>query len=324
MVLLDSSYLHPWAATYHPPHLNGPSFSFDTQGSSHVPQGCEDTALAAFAQLGALRLQAQRCIISLLSTDIEYVLAESTKTISLQYDTTLHARDQLWLGTTNFARNDGLNGDVLKQWHRARELRSAPESFDYYYTNGSSPHWLILDDLRYHHELLDRPFYRYGSQSLRFYASVPIRTRLGSVIGSYTILDDKPRHGISAEEMDFMEDMADTIFMHLEATRATAQRQRSDRLIKGLGLFNTGESTLRHWYILQDSGGNLRGSRHDHKSTKDGDIARLDRANEEFGMQSKPEDFAPSASYSGHSRHSSLSSATNLRALHPILTCHIR
>ena len=84
-------YLEPWEANIRPTITS----TAQTEGKEPTPLqpdddwtpvGCEDTALAAFAQLGALRLNAQRCIISLISKDQEVVLAESTRTLSLQSD----------------------------------------------------------------------------------------------------------------------------------------------------------------------------------------------------------------------------------------------
>ena len=73
-----------------------------------VPAACHDTALAAFAQLAALRLSVRRAFITILSTSTEYVLVEATKTMSLQSDFVANPKDESWLGTSCFARSDGL------------------------------------------------------------------------------------------------------------------------------------------------------------------------------------------------------------------------
>ena len=61
-------------------------------------QSSSDTTLTAFAQLGALRLNAARCIISLVGVKREYVLAEASRTLSLQDDERSGAGDELWHG----------------------------------------------------------------------------------------------------------------------------------------------------------------------------------------------------------------------------------
>lgn len=61
--------------------------------------------MTAFAQLGALRLNARRGIISLSSKDTEYILAEAGKTLSLQRDD--DKDDYLWHGVGALDKNQG-------------------------------------------------------------------------------------------------------------------------------------------------------------------------------------------------------------------------
>jgi hypothetical protein len=103
------------------------------------PHACPDSALVAFAQLCALRLRVRRCFVTLISSSIEYVLAEATRTMSLQDDSVEDPRDKAWLGTCSFPRDDGLNGSAIEGWRRARELREMPEQSDFYYTEGWHP-----------------------------------------------------------------------------------------------------------------------------------------------------------------------------------------
>lgn len=220
---------------------------------------------------------------------MEYVLAESTRTISLQYDTTGTASDELWLGTSSFLRDEGLHALALDEWHKAREFRETPSIQNHYYTEGQSPHWLIISDLRTHPELQERQYIKRGP-SVRFFCSVPIRSQYGSAIGSYTIIDDKPRYGISGDEMNFLEDMADTVTSHLEATKTRAQRQRSERLIKGLGLFNAGRDSLKHWWLDADNRQKRRGGRHlEAGADIDNENSRQERLDDEFGVEENTE-----------------------------------
>ena len=45
----------------------------------------------------------------------------------------------------------------------------------------------------------------------RFYAGVAIVSPAGYRIGSYCVIDDKPRDGVSQEELSFLKDMATTV-----------------------------------------------------------------------------------------------------------------
>lgn len=171
--------------------------------------------------------------------------------MSLQYDVVEDPRDAPWIGTCSMKRSEGLNDFAVDHWRRATQLRQLPEDPGFYYTAGISKHHFIIPDVHRQKDERQRAFVKRASW-LRFFASVPLRDPHGSVIGSYTLLDDKPRFGISAHELTYLEDMADTVIDHLEATIVRAQRQRSERLIQGLALFNNGLDSLRHWWLQQD------------------------------------------------------------------------
>ncbi|KAG9662164.1 hypothetical protein KCU64_g2120, partial [Aureobasidium melanogenum] len=269
--------LEPFETSIHPLQFGGGVIE------NRVAVGSDDTALAAFAQLGALRLKAQRCLISLLSKNEEFVLAESTRTLSLQSDLVHNSRDALFLGTTRFPREEGFSITGLKQWITTKERREEPKEDAYYYTDGVSPHWHIISDMR-QDVALQKLMIVKAAATMRFYAAVPIRTSKGLVVGSYAILDDRPRFGISAEEMVFMEDIADTIMGHLEAKHITMQRQRGDRLIKGLALFSEGKESLRDWWLdTHSKKARGEGARRRRGSIQE-EKTQNDRADEELGM----------------------------------------
>lgn len=289
----NHSYLEPSRINDRPHSLQSSTVQ-QPEGSPVLdrhPTGSDDTALAAFAQLGALRLKAKRCIISLITRDVQYVLAESTRTLSLQSDTVHNERDALWLGTTSFPRCEGIVDAAMDEWCKTRsETRSPPPAPDHFYTDGTSPHWMIVSDVRQHPELRDRIMVR-CSTSMRFFCSVPIRSPGGLVLGSYSILDDKPRFGLSVGEMEFMEDIADTIMGHLEAKRASSQRQRGDRLIKGLGLFNSGKTSLRDWWLINYSKQERGEGQRRRRRSASNEALQKERADEEFGQTYRAEDL---------------------------------
>ncbi|KAI7090810.1 hypothetical protein KC356_g1132 [Hortaea werneckii] len=242
-------YLHPWAEANQPAFISRAAFPDDQ--NTPEPEACPDITLAALAQLGALRMNVRRVVVSLISCTVEYVLAECTRSMSLQYDVVEDPKDAPWIGTCSMKRSEGLNDFAVDHWRKATQLRQLPEDPGFYYTAGISKHHFIIPDVHRQKDEKQRAFVKRASW-LRFFASVPLRDPHGSVIGSYTLLDDKPRFGISAHEMTYLEDMADTVTDHLEATIVRAQRQRSERLIQGLALFNNGMNSLRHWWLQQD------------------------------------------------------------------------
>jgi hypothetical protein len=86
-----------------------------------------------------------------------------------------------------------------------------------------------------------------------------------------------------------MEDIADTIMGHLEAKHAALQRERGDRLIKGLALFSEGKDSLRDWWLDTHSR-KVRGEgARRRRNSIDDEKTRNDRADEELGMTYGPD-----------------------------------
>ncbi|KAK0337249.1 hypothetical protein LTR02_013275 [Friedmanniomyces endolithicus] len=83
--------------------------------------------------------------------------------------------------------------------------------------------------------------------------------------------------------MLFLEDSADTITSHLDATILRSQQQRSERLIQALGLFNNQKSSLREWWIGQDNERLRKTGRYQDQKPNSQD--RQTRMDHEFGVQ---------------------------------------
>ncbi|ETN46729.1 uncharacterized protein HMPREF1541_00918 [Cyphellophora europaea CBS 101466] len=196
----------------------------------HIPQSSQDRALTAFAQLGALRLNAKRCVVTLIDNATQYVLAEATKSLSLMDDLCHEVGDELWLGNSRIPRGQGVSEDALfpKEYTAKgpnnEELR-APA--------------LVIGDLAKHPRYADKKYA--GTGGINFYAGVPITTNRGHTIGVYTIVDDKPREGLNTEQLRFMLDMAVIVLQHLESIRNERARARGERLIQGIGTFIEGD-----------------------------------------------------------------------------------
>ncbi|KAI7253073.1 hypothetical protein KC343_g4501 [Hortaea werneckii] len=264
-----------------------------------APEPCGDTALTAFAQLCALRMRARRALVSLVSAGTEYVLAEATRTMSLQYDTTEDPADALWLGCCSFPRSDGLNDLAMDQWRKAASYRDTDVTSRHYFKDGFSEHWCIFSDVTERPEFEERAFAQRASD-LRFYCSIPLRGPNGVVLGAVSIMDDKPRYGVSAAEMLFLEDIADTICGHLQTSLIRAQQQRSENFIQALGLFNCQKSSLRDWWIGRDNDRIKKRGRY-HVEAEPSSQDQQDRLDNEFGKQENAgqgvvgQDFTPSS-----------------------------
>ncbi|KAK5713071.1 hypothetical protein LTR15_011432 [Elasticomyces elasticus] len=112
---------------------------------AHRPLSSPDRALTAFCQLGALRLGCRRAMLFFFDRNYAYVLAEATRTLSLQDDSVHEAEDSLWLGP----------GDP---------------------TDDPISH--IINDLDEDTQFCGKPYVTDGPKA-KFYAGVPITTDKG-------------------------------------------------------------------------------------------------------------------------------------------------
>ncbi|KAI7365006.1 hypothetical protein KC354_g5231 [Hortaea werneckii] len=275
-------YLHAWTSLVRPRTLHRPAFP-DGNEPLPTPEPCGDTALTALAQLCALRMHSRRAMVSLVSAGVEYVLAEATRTMSLQYDTTEDPVDTPWLGCCCFPRSDGLNDLAMDQWRKSASYRDTYVPSRHYFKEGRSEHWCIVSDVTEKPEYRERAFAQRAPE-LRFFCSIPLRGPDGVVLGALSIMDDKPRYGVSAAEMLFLEDSADTMYEHLQTSFIRSQQQRSESFIQALGLFNCQKSSLRDWWIGRDNDRVKKKGRY-HVKREASHQDEQDRLDNEFGKQ---------------------------------------
>ncbi|KAF1845167.1 uncharacterized protein K460DRAFT_104416 [Cucurbitaria berberidis CBS 394.84] len=202
------------------------------------PRPSEDKALTAFAQLGALRLNARRCLISFFDRRDCYILAEATRSLSLYTGEPEFHDDCLCWGSTIFPKQQSICYYTVNLVSRYTDM-----PLD---RNADIPS-LVVNDLTKDDRFKNYPFV-VGAPYSRFYAGVPIRSPSGHSIGTYCVLDEKPRDGITAHELDFLKDMASTVMRHLEMTRATEDQRRGKIMVKSLGSFAEGKSGLENWW----------------------------------------------------------------------------
>ncbi|KFY43367.1 hypothetical protein V494_02016 [Pseudogymnoascus sp. VKM F-4513 (FW-928)] len=227
-----------------------------------------DLSLIAFAQLGALRLNAKRVVISLVGRDTEYIIAEASKTLSLQDDNRHHDGDQLWHGVGPLQGN-ALMGLVLMGLLGGTSQPALPH--------------LIVSDLVKDERFCQLPIVC-AAPFARFLACLPLRTAAGYVIGLYTVIDDKPRDNLDNADILFLEDMARTTMDHLESCRVKQKHHRAERMIKALNIFLEGGDSIRNWWITQGrEGQNIQQSGINEDSRRG--VSFSQQADRQFGVQ---------------------------------------
>lgn len=218
---------------------NGPplcDITDEDAARAHRPFSSPDPALTAFCQLGALRLKTRRAMLFFFDSNYAYVLAEATRTLSLQNDSVLSDEDGLWLGHTMIPRGHSVCEATVQL-----PLNEGTNKGD---SSSSVIH--IVNDLAGDKRFCNRSFVK-GGPKLKFYAGVPITTPKGINIGAYCVLDDEPRDGLDQDSIDFLRDMSSTVMTHLEMVRAAAEHKIGTQMIAGLGAFIDGATGFRDW-----------------------------------------------------------------------------
>lgn len=174
--------------------------------ASHEAVSSSDKTLTAFTQLAALQLEARRAMIFFFDSAHAYVIAESTRTLSLDNDSHHAPGDSLWLGFTKIPR--GLSVCEVTTTLPANGGSNAQDA-----NTKSIAH--IINNLTEDTRFCDRPYVQDGPKA-RFYAGVPITTPKGINIGALCVLDDKPRDGLKLGQVDLLRNLASAIMSHLE------------------------------------------------------------------------------------------------------------
>ena len=125
---------------------------------------------------------------------------------------------------------------------------------------------------------------------IRFITCVPLRTPgYNLVIGAYLVVDDKVRDGVSEEELHFMTDMGVTVMDYLQSGLVKRKQHRAERMVKAMGLFIEGKSSLRDWWL---EAGHKTQQVHIQKRSLKSTMSLERQAEEEFGIQDATDAFS--------------------------------
>ena len=90
----------------------------------------------------------------------------------------------------------------------------------------------------------DRPYVQKWPY-MRFYAEVPVKSPAGFVIGSLSIVDDKPRQIFTDTDVATLQEISTVITQHLETVRLQHDSNHAGRLMQGLSSFVKDESSAK-------------------------------------------------------------------------------
>ncbi|SPJ81896.1 related to nik-1 protein (Os-1p protein) [Fusarium torulosum] len=202
-------------------------------------RSCSDPAMTALAQVAMLKLGASRAMVSLFDCQHQYIIAEATPSlrISAHASPPTSGSDSLWLCGTAIPRGFGICDNVL--------VNSEHDDLGQASLSSELP-IKVISDLSTHDKFRHTWYYQQRPEH-RFYAAVPIRTRRGINIGVFCILDNKPRESLDETSIQVMRDASWSILGQLELSRSGGGRRPGERMVRGLGSYVEGKTTMSGW-----------------------------------------------------------------------------
>lgn len=217
--------------------------------------------MTAFAQLATLRLNCKRAFISFFDRTHQYLVAEATQTLSLLQTEFVHKPDDaLHYGVAAVPKKGSICEHTLGH--------ILPLDVDEKCNDGPV---FVVPDLRADERFKNQPYTT--EHNWVFYAGVPIVSPNGFKIGAYCVVDDKPRNAPTPEEIAFLKDMSTTVMVHMDMLRAQSESIKGERMVRGLGSFVEGKSSLEDWWMNPDG----QGSDQDQDFTDDSTSLWADR-----------------------------------------------
>lgn len=190
-----------------------------------------DITLTALTQLGVYKFGCMRSYVSLIDGQNQHIISEATGSISLRDSARHRPNDGLYLGVTTLDLVFGVCPHAVKLFsgHDVPHLQNTDN------VTANSTRYIVCD-FTLEEYFKDRPYVTEWPH-FRFYAEVPIYSPFGHILGSYCVVDNKPRGGFSEEDVTALQEVSDAIALHLENVRTAHYHRRSDRLVKGLTTF---------------------------------------------------------------------------------------
>ncbi|GAB7348884.1 hypothetical protein MBLNU459_g7581t4 [Dothideomycetes sp. NU459] len=203
-----------------------------------VPPTLSSTVqLTGLAQLGTLRLDCDRAFISLIDCKTQYIIAEATRSVSLrQSQRYASPQDALYLGVQALEKDFGVCPNTIGFFTDAHNVGLV----DTHIVSADNER-CIIRDFRELDRFKHRP-YVVGFPHMRFYAEVPLKDPGGQIVGSFCVVDTKPRYDFGHDGIFVLKEISEAIVDYLELVSVRHNQERGERLMEGLRLFTDGKS----------------------------------------------------------------------------------
>ncbi|KAJ5122544.1 uncharacterized protein N7443_002646 [Penicillium atrosanguineum] len=211
------------------------TFDEDPQPTTS-PRLSPDSTLTALTQLGVYRFGCNRSFVSIIDGEQQHLISEATASISLCKEDDHLPDDGIYLGVRTLDLEWGVCPHAMRLFTGQDPSRvTEAENITANRTRN------IIRDFTKEEFYNNRP-YVLEWPYFRFYAEVPLYSPSGYVLGSYCVVDNKPRAEFSDKEVAALQEIADAISQHLENVRVVRYHKRAENLVKGLTNFVKGHT----------------------------------------------------------------------------------
>lgn len=203
-----------------------------------------DAALAAFAQLGALRLNVDRAVISLFDGKRQHIVAEATSSTAIEgLDDDDDNKDDASLGE-DVATALFFLGTAIPRGHGACEhVLDLPAT---HHGDGEVLPISIVPDLTQDERFNSRPYFHPGA-TMRFYAGVPLRSPQGIDIGVFCVFDTALRDTLTSSQQRLLRHLSGLAMSYLQSRASAESYRRNERMVRGLGSMVEGTGSMSKW-----------------------------------------------------------------------------
>lgn len=151
-------------------------------------------------------------------------------------DNALRSDDGLCLGVRALELASGVCPQTIRIFTSVERIVSTPN------VQADSTRYVIKDFTADAH-FKTRPYVK-GWPHMRSYAEVPPKSSSGYVVGSYCVVDTRPRN-FDDSEIQVLDSVGVTIMKHLELLKSQLELRRVQRLVRGIGSYAAGYSGLQ-------------------------------------------------------------------------------
>ncbi|KEF61348.1 uncharacterized protein A1O9_02914 [Exophiala aquamarina CBS 119918] len=214
-------------ATSRAVHSTPPDIDSSTAYAQHIPRLAADPNLNALAQLEVTRLDCERAFISLIDSRNQHIISETTRSISL-FDTDIHEPgDGLCMGEVPLDLFAGVCAGTIPIFTSQTGEKIRTKNI---YADQSR---YVINDFT-QEAIYKTPPYVTGFPHMRYYAEVPLKSKSGYVLGSYCVVDSKPRAGLDDDGYRVLTEVASAVMRHLDLIKTNDDHSRSTQLFHGL------------------------------------------------------------------------------------------